>query len=218
MTCAPSCWSWSRGRAASTRWTRAYVHDLAVLCRRAGLAAAGGRGPDRHRPHRHPVLPSSSTASSPTWSPSPRGSPVACPWAASWPARSAAGRAGPGHPRLHLRRQPRAAPPRAWRCWTSMDQDLPGPASRRRARYLRAVLSQAMALPCLGDVRGHGPDDRRGGQGGHGPTRSWPLSCIENGLLVPHRRAPACACCRPLTITKEEMDKGLAILEADPLG
>ena len=36
---------------------------------------------------------------------------------------------------------------------------------------------------------------------------------LDNGLLVPHRRAERLRLLPPLVITKDEMDKGLAIMK-----
>ena len=76
--------------------------------------------------------------------------------------------------------------------------------------YLRARVEE-LALPCLGKTRGMGL--MTGVEVKEGWTnRDLAAKLIENGLLV-LTAGPGLRFLPPLTITREEMDKGLAILE-----
>ncbi len=76
--------------------------------------------------------------------------------------------------------------------------------------YLRARI-EGMGLDCLGATRGLGLMIGVEVRGGH-TNRALAAKLMENGLLV-LTAGQALRLLPPLTITKEEMDKGLAILE-----
>ena len=79
-----------------------------------------------------------------------------------------------------------------------------------KGRYLRQAI-EAMALPALGKTRGLGlmigVEVAPGGS-----NREIALRLMDNGLLV-LTAGPALRLLPPLTITKDEMDKGLSILK-----
>ena len=79
-----------------------------------------------------------------------------------------------------------------------------------KGNYLRGAI-EAMDLPCLGKTRGLGlmiGVEVKPGQ----TNREVALKLMDNGLLV-LTAGPALRLLPPLTITKDEMDKGLAILK-----
>lgn len=79
-----------------------------------------------------------------------------------------------------------------------------------KGRYLRNAI-ESMNLPCLGGTRGRGlmiGIEVKPGQ----TNREVAGKLIENGLLV-LTAGPALRLLPPLTITKDEMDKGLAIMK-----
>ena len=79
-----------------------------------------------------------------------------------------------------------------------------------KGNYLRSAI-EAMDLPCLGRTRGLGL--MIGVEVAPGQTnRELAMKLMENGLLV-LTAGPALRLPPPLTITKDEMDKGLAILK-----
>ena len=79
-----------------------------------------------------------------------------------------------------------------------------------KGNYLRSAI-EAMDLPCLGRTRGLGL--MIGVEVAPGQTnRELAMKLMENGLLV-LTAGPALRLLPPLTITKDEMDKGLAILK-----
>ena len=83
-------------------------------------------------------------------------------------------------------------------------------AVREKGDYIRSRIAQ-MNLPCLGGTRGLGlmiGVEVRGEQ----TNRELAAKLIENGLLV-LTAGEALRLLPPLTITREEIDKGLAILE-----
>ena len=116
-TCAPCCWSWSRARAACSLWTGDFVRALAGLCEQRDWLLLGGRGADRHRPHRHPLrLPAVRH---------PARCRLLCQGHRRRPAhgrlpceREVPAGAGPRQPRLHLWGATPSAPQPPWRCWT----------------------------------------------------------------------------------------------------
>ena len=79
-----------------------------------------------------------------------------------------------------------------------------------KGNYLRSAI-EAMDLPCLGKTRGRGlmiGVEVRPGQ----TNREIAGRLMDNGLLV-LTAGPALRLLPPLTITRDEMDKGLAILK-----
>lgn len=83
-------------------------------------------------------------------------------------------------------------------------------AVKEKGLYLRAGI-QAMDLPCLGDTRGMGLMLGVAVNEGYS-NKELAGKLIENGLLV-LTAGSALRLLPPLTITKEEMDKGLAIMK-----
>ena len=79
-----------------------------------------------------------------------------------------------------------------------------------KGRYLRNAI-EAMTLPSLGPTRGLGLMIGIEVKPGH-TNREIAERLMENGLLV-LTAGPAIRLLPPLTITKDEMDKGLAILK-----
>ena len=82
---------------------------------------------------------------------------------------------------------------------------------KEKGDYLRAQI-EAMDLPCLGATRGLGMMLGVEVKGEH-TNRELAAKLIENGLLV-LTAGPGLRLLPPLVITKEEMDKGLAIMKA----
>lgn len=82
---------------------------------------------------------------------------------------------------------------------------------KEKGLYLRAGI-ESLALPCLGDTRGMGlmlgVEVRPGYD-----NRQLAARLIEGGLLV-LTAGPALRLLPPLTITRQELDRGLAILKA----
>ena len=79
-----------------------------------------------------------------------------------------------------------------------------------KGKYLRSAI-EAMDLPCLGKTRGLGlmiGVEVKPGQ----TNRDVAMKLMDNGLLV-LTAGPALRLLPPLTITKDEMDKGLAIMK-----
>ena len=81
---------------------------------------------------------------------------------------------------------------------------------RDKGKYLRDAID-AMALPCFGPTRGLGLMIGIEVKPGHS-NREIAETLMDNGLLV-LTAGPAIRLLPPLTITKDEMDKGLAILK-----
>ena len=79
-----------------------------------------------------------------------------------------------------------------------------------KGKYLRDAID-AMALPCFGPTRGLGLMIGIEVKPGHS-NREIAETLMDNGLLV-LTAGPAIRLLPPLTITKDEMDKGLAILK-----
>lgn len=79
-----------------------------------------------------------------------------------------------------------------------------------KGRYLRSAI-EAMDLPCLGATRGLGLMIGIEVKSGR-TNRELALRLMDNGLLV-LTAGPALRLLPPLTITKDEMDKGLAIMK-----
>ena len=79
-----------------------------------------------------------------------------------------------------------------------------------KGNYLRAAID-AMKLPCFGPTRGLGLMIGIEVKPGH-TNREIAQQLMENGLLV-LTAGPAIRLLPPLTITRDEMDKGLAILK-----
>ena len=96
-----------------------FVHEVAELCSRAGLAAAGGRGADRHRPHRHSLLPSSSMASSPDVVSFAKGIAGGLPMGGILANEKCRDVLGPGTHATTFGGNPGWPRPRPWRCWIS---------------------------------------------------------------------------------------------------
>ena len=79
-----------------------------------------------------------------------------------------------------------------------------------KGKYLRSAI-ESMDLPCLGKTRGLGlmiGIEVKPGQ----TNREVAAKLMDNGLLV-LTAGPALRLLPPLTITKDEMDKGLAIMK-----
>jgi acetylornithine/N-succinyldiaminopimelate aminotransferase len=81
---------------------------------------------------------------------------------------------------------------------------------KEKGRYLREKI-EGMALPCLGSTRGLGMMIGIEVKG-EKTNRELANKLVENGLLV-LTAGPGLRLLPPLVITKEEMDKGLAILQ-----
>ena len=82
---------------------------------------------------------------------------------------------------------------------------------KEKGDYLRSQI-EAMNLPCLGKTRGMGlmiGIEVKGDK----TNKELAAKLIENGLLI-LTAGPGLRLLPPLVITKEEMDKGLAILKA----
>ena len=79
-----------------------------------------------------------------------------------------------------------------------------------KGNYLRTAID-AMELPCFGPTRGLGLMIGIEVKPGH-TNREIAQQLMENGLLV-LTAGPAIRLLPPLTITRDEMDKGLAILK-----
>ena len=165
-----------------------------------------------------PCLPSSSLASSPDAVSFAKGIAGGLPLRRLfWPATSCAGGPDARHPRP----PPSAANPvcaaaARSRAWHSLDDDAPGGRARRRASICGPASRSWGWTPWRGGAVGMGlmlGVEVRGGphqQGAGGPA-DWTTAC---SVLTAGRGA--CACCLPLAITMEEMDKGLAIMESGP--
>ena len=80
---------------------------------------------------------------------------------------------------------------------------------KEKGRYLRNAI-EAMELPCLGATRGLGLMIGIDVTGEH-TNKELAAKLVENGLLV-LTAGPGLRLLPPLVITKEEMDRGLAIL------
>ena len=81
---------------------------------------------------------------------------------------------------------------------------------KEKGDYLRSQI-EAMGLPCLGATRGMGlmiGIEVKGGK----TNRELAAKLVEHGLLV-LTAGPGLRLLPPLTVTKEEMDKGLTILK-----
>ena len=81
---------------------------------------------------------------------------------------------------------------------------------REKGDYLRAQVEE-LSLPCLGATRGLGLMIGIEVKAGW-TNRELAARLIENGLLV-LTAGPGLRFLPPLTITREEMDRGLAILK-----
>lgn len=92
----------------------------------------------------------------------------------------------------------------------TLDEDMLSQV-REKGDHLRAAI-EGMELPCLGKTRGMGlmigVEVR-----GEATNRELAARLMENGLLV-LTAGPGLRLLPPLTITREEMDKGLAIMKA----
>ena len=94
-----------------------------------------------------------------------------------------------------------------------LDEEALGRRSPRRGP-ISAGHIEAMDLPCLGATRGLGLMIGVEVKGERS-NKELAAKLIDNGLLV-LTAGPALRLLPPLTITKEEMDKGLAIMEPGP--
>ncbi len=79
-----------------------------------------------------------------------------------------------------------------------------------KGRYLRGAI-EAMDLPCLGKTRGMGL--MIGVEVAEGSSNKELCAALNQGGLLSLTAGPGLRFLPPLTITKEEMDKGLAIME-----
>ena len=90
-----------------------------------------------------------------------------------------------------------------------LDEDTLAQVEEKGDYLRRPIEAHGPALP--GGHPGPGPDDRRGGEGGH-TNKELAAKLIDNGLLV-LTAGPGLRLLPPLVITREEMDKGLAIMK-----
>jgi acetylornithine/N-succinyldiaminopimelate aminotransferase len=176
-----ACWSWSRGRAASTRWTRV-LSTIWRCCAPAGLAAAHRRGPDGIGRtgtlfcyQQYGILPDAVSFA--------KGIAGACPWRLPG-QRQVPDVLGPGTHGSTFGGNPVCAAA-ALAVLDVLDEDTIS-AATDKGRYIRIAIA-SMALPCLGATRGLGL--MIGGRSrGTRPTRSWRQA---------HRKRPAGAHRRP---------------------
>ena len=212
-TCAPCCWSWSRARAACSLWTGTSSAPWPRLCEQRDwlllvdeVQTGIGRTGTLFAFQQYGIRPDAVSFAKGIAGGLPMGGFLANEKCRQVP--------GPRQPRLHLWRQPRLLPRPRWRCWTSWTT-----AALNRVREKGAYLREqhrgnGQAMP--GCHPWPGPDDRGGGPAATGRSRELAAQLAGHGLLVPHRRARALRLLPPLTITKGEMDQGLAILDTGP--
>lgn len=81
----------------------------------------------------------------------------------------------------------------------------------KKGKYIREKV-QSWGLPCIGEVRGKGLMIGISLSGV--VPREAALACVENGLLILTAGTDALRMLPPLTITYDEIDKGLAILKS----
>ena len=184
---------------------RDFVRALAGLCEQRDWLLLV----DRCRPasgRTAPSSPSSSTASRPD----------AVSFAKNIIRRPAHGRLhpmnekcrpvlGPAATRLHLWGQP-SAPQPPWQCWTFWTRR---PLNRVGGRGLSAGTHRGNGQSNAWVPPGPGPHDRGGGHAPRWSKRGLAARLAGHGLLV-LTAGPALRLLPPLTITKGEMDRGLA--------
>ena len=186
---------------------REYVHDLAVLCAERDwlllvdeVQTGIGRTGTLFAFQQYGILPDAVSFA--------KGIAGGLPMGGFLVSEKCRDVLGPGHPRLHLRRQPHlrrrrpggAGHPGRGRPGRGAGE---GPLPPRRHR------GHGPALP--GGHPGPGPDDRRRGQGG-ATNKELAARLVQNGLLV-LTAGPALRLLPPLTITQAELDRGLEILK-----
>ena len=173
-----------------------YVQAVARAVPGEGLAAAGGRGPDRRRPDRQPVCLPAVRHSARCGRPSPKASPADCRMGGILADEKCRDVLTPGTHGTTFGGQPRLRRRRRWRSWHTLDDAFPSRGAGEGRRICEPALRPGHA-PAVGGVRRHGPDAGRGRDRGPHSTRSWHTLLLDKGLLcltagdAPASAAPA---------------------------